>query len=66
MKTVSELSYRQGLIRALEWRVVAVLVDAIIIYLITHQFLLSLGITGASNITKTIVHALWIKKRGHD
>jgi hypothetical protein len=66
MKITNELSYKQGFLRALEWRAVAVLVDAVIVYLITHQFLLSLGITGASNITKTIVHALWIKKRGHD
>lgn len=66
VRKISELSYRQGLIRALEWRIVAVLVDAVIIYIITRHFLLSLGITSASNIAKTIVHALWIKKRGHD
>ncbi len=66
MKNISELSYKQGLVRALEWRVVAILVDAIVIYAITRKLILSLGLTGASNITKTIVHAIWIKKRGHD
>lgn len=60
------MSFRTALLRALEWRVVAIIIDLLVVYLITGQFVLSAGIAGASNTVRTFVHALWIKKRGHD
>ena len=66
MKPIKELTTKQAVIRALEWRVVAILVDFLVSLLLTGQVVVALGIASVSNVIKTIVHALWIKYRGHD
>lgn len=52
--------------RAVEWRVVAILVDFTVVYLFTGKLILSAGITSASAVARTVVHAFWIHKRGGD
>lgn len=66
MDGVKELSFKTAAIRALEWRVVSFLTDFTVVFLITRKIVFSLGITGTSNIVRTIVHMFWIKRRGHE
>lgn len=63
---MDQMSYRVALARAIEWRVVALLIDFTISYAVTGLFTFSVGLTSLSNVVRTIVHALWIRRRGHD
>ena len=60
------MNMKTALLRALEWRAVSIVIDFSIVYAITGKFALSAGIIGASNTVRTIAHAFWIKRRGHD
>ncbi len=63
---IKELTIWQAFRRAIEWRIVAVMIDFTVVFLLTRKLVLSVGITSISNGVRTVVHAFWIKKRGHE
>lgn len=60
------MKFTTAIMRALEWRIVSLCVDFTIVFLLTGEFYLSAGICGASNTARTLVHALWIQRRGQE
>jgi uncharacterized membrane protein len=59
------MTYSKAFLRALEWRIVAMIIDFTVAYLLTGQIIFSLGLSGTSNIVRTIAHTIFIKHRGH-
>ena len=57
----SGVTWFQAIIHALEWRIIAVLIDGMIIFIITRRFGMALSIAGISALARTVGHAIWIK-----
>ncbi len=57
------MTLKRAFLHALEWRLIAATIDFIVVYLITGEIIFSLGVSGASNAIRTIVHAFWVKYR---
>ena len=51
------------ILHALEWRVIAFVADIVIVYAVTGSWKLSGALASISTITKTIIHAGWLKLR---
>lgn len=57
----SGVTWFQAVLHALEWRIIAVLIDGTVVYLITRQLNVALAIASISAICRTIGHTIWIK-----
>lgn len=65
MKQIRELTIKQAVGRAVEWRIIAALIDFLVLLALTGHVIIAIGITGISSVIKTVINALWIKYRGH-
>ncbi|OGY63588.1 MAG: hypothetical protein A3I24_01430 [Candidatus Harrisonbacteria bacterium RIFCSPLOWO2_02_FULL_41_13b] len=57
------MTFKRAFLHALEWRLIAATIDFVVVYLVTGRIVFSLGVSGASNIIRTIVHVFWVKYR---
>ncbi|MBI5134958.1 DUF2061 domain-containing protein [Candidatus Uhrbacteria bacterium] len=57
------MTLKRAFLHALEWRLIASTIDFVVVYFATGKVIFSLGVTGASNAIRTIVHAFWVKYR---
>lgn len=62
---VGRLTLGQACGRALEWRVVALALDFVVVFGMTGRVALSAGVASVSALVKTVAHGLWIYQRGH-
>lgn len=56
----------QSFIHAVQWRIIAVIIDFIVVYIMTGELHLSFAVAGISAVVRTLVHTVWawIKFRG--
>lgn len=55
------MTWFQAIIHAIEWRIYAVVLDFIVVYLFTGKLILSFAVSSTSAIVRTIAHAIWVK-----
>lgn len=55
-----------AIIKAIEWRVWAFLLDGVIVLVITNDIKLAFGVAFWTTIIKTIAHAIWMWLRDNN
>ncbi len=53
----------QAVRKAVEWRIISVIIDFCVAFLFTGEVKLSLGIASATGFIKFITNIVWIRKR---
>ncbi len=54
-------TWKKSFIHAIEWRIIAVILDFLVILIITGKPSLSLALSSISAAVRTVGHAIWIK-----
>ena len=56
----------QSFTHAIQWRVISLMIDFVIIYSVSGQIKLSLAISSLSALARTVAHTIWVwaKLRG--
>lgn len=57
------INWFQALRKAVEWRMISVVIDFFVAYLFTGRAKLSVGIAGLTGFIKFCTNIIWIRKR---
>ena len=61
MKEPKLFNWKRAFVHALEWRAIAFVEEALVAYLLTGSWHISLALASMSAAVKTFLHAVWIR-----